>query len=664
VTDTEPTSETVSRKLAAWERLRQLWQQADWHIRRRARLDDRRLAANKTWVKRRRQWKKWWTRWEWRIVGALALMTVLFGFIGFGERTDHEGNLIVSSACSRLYDSLLLFVMETGSFDGPIPWKLEAARWLALAVALYAASQALLTIFVDQYQLFSLRRAKRHVIVCGCGSIGKKIAEAHRTEGYKVVVIERDAENPHLRECRLDGMITLIGDATDVELLRRARLDRARYIFATCGQDAVNAEIARQVQNVIQTIRGIYQYGTDAPPPTPHQRARKMRPLTCFTHIMSDALCYRLQEYELLSAPTVNSLVIEYINLFESGARLLVGEDKHVREFIEASNPQLLLWGRAPFNKHLLQLLARNWRLSHPDDSARIRVMLIDDDPQQYKTMLIETFPFLHDICTFIGKSALTEPTGKLILPDEEGLPADRTLASICFEQDALALPAGVQLQEALWQMNVKAQMIVGLYVLTGERQGIPDEHPDTIDITIFGLIDRIFQPEMLHVMLTETLARELHNNYVSNRKIQRIADPSLPVKPAEKPWRYLDDEYRSKNTRQARRIVANLKKHGFCILGQTDVIKTDIGFTPTELESMAQEEHEQWRAEEEAQGVTYGPIRDDAKRINPLCRPWDKLDPGDQDFNRETFRALPVMLARMGFIIQRLPSSRGRLPA
>jgi voltage-gated potassium channel len=73
-----------------------------------------------------------------------------------------------------------------------------------------------------------------HVIVCGYGQVGRAIAEALRVEGSTVVVVDRLSEP--LREVEY----SVIGDATDDEILLAAGVERATTIVVAMDHDTDN----------------------------------------------------------------------------------------------------------------------------------------------------------------------------------------------------------------------------------------------------------------------------------------------------------------------------------------------------------------------------------------------------------------------------------------
>jgi hypothetical protein len=67
---------------------------------------------------------------------------------------------------------------------------------------------------------------------------------------------------------------------------------------------------------------------------------------------------------------------------------------------------------------------------------------------------------------------------------------------------------------------------------------------------------------------------------------------------------------------------------------------------------------------EREQAGWTYGPHRDDKRKIHPDLRDWVYLTDVDKDKDRSAIRTLPATLHEAGFQILRLPASLACLGA
>src|SRR5207302_4927688 len=83
-----------------------------------------------------------------------------------------------------------------------------------------------------------------HVVVCGLGNIGFRVAEELLKADEEVVVIEPARDNRFLATCRRLGAAIVPGDATVPEVLRQARAGTARAVVAATSDELANVEIA------------------------------------------------------------------------------------------------------------------------------------------------------------------------------------------------------------------------------------------------------------------------------------------------------------------------------------------------------------------------------------------------------------------------------------
>ena len=119
-----------------------------------------------------------WRKHRLLVIGGLWLVVGSLGFWGFAR---HYAALDQSrSPGDLLYLTIQLFVLESGAVEGPVGWQLEVARFLAPAVAAYTAVLALALLFYERFQLFRLRYARGHVVICGLGQKGLLLARGFR----------------------------------------------------------------------------------------------------------------------------------------------------------------------------------------------------------------------------------------------------------------------------------------------------------------------------------------------------------------------------------------------------------------------------------------------------------------------------------------------------
>lgn len=85
---------------------------------------------------------------------------------------------------------------------------------------------------------------RNHFIVCGLGGVGVKTMQQLRSQGYEVVVIERDHNNRLLNAVRSHKIPIIQCDATLATTLQDANIEQAAALLAVTSDDTANLEIA------------------------------------------------------------------------------------------------------------------------------------------------------------------------------------------------------------------------------------------------------------------------------------------------------------------------------------------------------------------------------------------------------------------------------------
>jgi hypothetical protein len=82
-----------------------------------------------------------------------------------------------------------------------------------------------------------------------------------------------------------------------------------------------------------------------------------------------------------------------------------------------------------------------------------------------------------------------------------------------------------------------------------------------------------------------------------------------------------------------------------------------DVELSPeiTELcEKLAENIHEVWAAGRIAEGWTYGPVRDDAKKETPCLVPYADLPESEKEYDRNTAIETLKFITKLGFGIKK----------
>ncbi|WP_343708747.1 NAD-binding protein [Mycobacterium sp.] len=112
---------------------------------------------------------------------------------------------------------------------------------ISLLVA-FVADVLLSRRFVLTFGRPRIRHLRRHVVVVGLSALGIRVVSDLVAAGYDVAVIERDEENRMVPAARELDVPVIFGDATLVQTLRAAQVDRARAVAVLTRDDMINIE--------------------------------------------------------------------------------------------------------------------------------------------------------------------------------------------------------------------------------------------------------------------------------------------------------------------------------------------------------------------------------------------------------------------------------------
>jgi hypothetical protein len=584
--------------------------------------------------------RKWWADYHWPILLAIGLVGVVLGFIGFtknGLAIGEERTIL-----DNLYLTLGLLSMNSGAVPGPVSWELQVARFLIPAIAAYTALLALAMIFTQQTQQVRLWFFRDHVIICGLGRKGGRLVNQFREQGEKVVVIEADEGNDWIEASRSLGAVVLNGDASDPEILRKARLNRARYLISVVGDDGVNAEVAVTAENL--------------------SRHREDSALTCIIHIVDPQLWYLLREKELYTTAG-SHFRLELFNIFDRGASILLKRHAPWRANQKEGfrDVHLVLIGLGKLGQSLVIQAITQWQDRRVNPDQHLRFSIIDLHAEQRVDELCVRYPHLEKVSQLKPlqmdvRSAQFQRAE--FLYDEEGK-CDIDSIFVCMDDDSLGLHIGLTLYQKIrdYQIPLIVRMVedAGLALLLHE-----DDKDKSVyaNLHVFPLLDQTCTPDLIVGGTHEVLARALHQAYLQGLEGQQLegaGDLELAA------WADLSAETKERNREQADRISLILDGQGYRIAPLTDWQAADLVFNekeePDEVEAMACLEHELWCQEMLADGWQPGPERSKKDKTNPDLVPWDKLPADEIDKNKNFIRHLPRVLAQAGFQIERWKS-------
>jgi hypothetical protein len=181
-----------------------------------------------------------------------------------------------------------------------------------------------------------------------------------------------------------------------------------------------------------------------------------------------------------------------------------------------------------------------------------------------------------------------------------------------------------------------------------GPAQTPPDFVPADADALALATVEEAdFDPEA-----AEKIARQIHERYR-----QKHLPHLSPNDPARRDWEELPEDFRSSNITQAAHIPVKLRRIGYYYEPADGVVTDNPNFDEdTEVETLAEMEHDRWVEEKKRQGWQHGPHRDPGAKLNPLLDSWDKLPESIREMNRQMVREIPELMGAAGFRIYRRP--------
>lgn len=559
-----------------------------------------------------------WQTVRWPLLGVLAVGSFALGFLGFGRYFAATG--ADRTQLDLLYLSLQLFTLESGSIPATgVPWQLEVARLAAPAFSALALVTAVAVVFREQITEWRLRRTRRHVVVCGLGEMGATLAAGLLDAGHRVVGVEADPLEPAVLAIRRRGAVVVVGDAREPSTLRRAQAGRASHLVSVVRTDDANAEIVVRAAELTE--------GRPGPG------------LTCVAHIRDPELCALLRSEEL-AASTGGGARLDFFTIDEVGARAMIREHTPF-DLDQARAPAVLVVGCNRFGQSVVTEIARQWR-GHPA-AARgpATITIVDPEANEVADRLRRRFPHLADATRLVTVATRLDP-----LDADAVTGSAAQIAYVCLDDDSSALQAALTVRNGL--ADPDAPVVVEILHAGGMGRLVdrmaPSEH-----IHAFTVLEHTLSADLLLGGTYEVLARAIHAEYRARQRSHPVtgrADVSLW------PWERLPESLKESNRDQAAHIGTKLAATGRRIAPLTGWREEERCFTDTEVETLAEMEHERWVRQRVRDGWTAG-SKDVAAKTTPFLVPWSALSEEVKELDRQAVRGIPGFLSRAGYQIR-----------
>ncbi|MEJ2885218.1 RyR domain-containing protein [Actinomycetospora aeridis] len=231
-------------------------------------------------------------------------------------------------------------------------------------------------------------------------------------------------------------------------------------------------------------------------------------------------------------------------------------------------------------------------------------------------------------------------------------VPDDLALAVVSAPDDAGVIRLGLRVLRRLRACAVDVVVATGSSTALGTEVAgdTPVSRIDRARLLLFNVADHVYSLSSLRDGIYLDIARAAHEAYVRQARARGETEHSHP---STLPWPKLPDDLKTANIRQAHSVGEKLRGAGLAVV-PSDGTESTFAFEGAELDRLAKEEHERWRAERTEAGWTYGP-RDDAAKTHPDLVPWPKLPPGSRQKDVDAVADIPHQLRGIGLQILRV---------
>jgi voltage-gated potassium channel len=179
---------------------------------------------------------------KWSFLDSMYMTFITLTTVGFGE--THQ-----LSDAGRTFTILLI---AFGVFN---------AGFLITAAVQLTLEGHLQAILGRHKMERKVHKLKNHIILCGYGRVGRKVASEFLRRGESFVIIENDQtmipENGH------NGLLFVVGSAAEDDVLMKSGIDRARAIVSTLPDDAENVYLTLTARHLNAGLFIIARADTD-----------------------------------------------------------------------------------------------------------------------------------------------------------------------------------------------------------------------------------------------------------------------------------------------------------------------------------------------------------------------------------------------------------------
>jgi hypothetical protein len=557
---------------------------------------------------------------------AVTLVSGLWGMLLY-ERAEGKGGL--AAVADAFYHTLQLLVMESPHLECNIPLLLHVGRFFGAIFFLALTGLAFARLFPDEWKYIKLRLpwTKNHIVICGLGDIGTRLAIEGRSNNKFVVAIEKSCPHSKRESMRKKHVLVLDGDATDVAQLKEARVHNAEFVVASCLDDGTNVAIAAQVGKLLKSAPA---------------RAEQLVCRALIANTDTRQLLYSRPELQAQPQYRVNFSDLDQHALV---ARKALGDFPLDFKPIRQQDDILVRLVLIGFESIGQSLALQAARIGHFANAVkypkRLRLTVVEPQGQTLENFG-NRYPGLREVCEL---DRVTVSHEHLLLDELVAIgkqPNALATFAFCCEEDEKNYRLAMELQSRINSSN--AQILCHQKTHQSFAALLSDDFftNQGSRIHAFGMVEDVVNWKNFLHEDQDKLARALHEDFLKKYPNQHPE------------WNELSEGLRDSNRQAADHIEVKLRALGYHSAKPESGKQPITSFEESDIELLAQMEHARWCAERFLAGWIYGPVTDRKNKINNCLVPWGELPESEKKKDPEQIAAIPEALRNVGLGIYR----------
>lgn len=559
----------------------------------------------------------------WITLLSLFVLSLIAGIIGFQQYFSHHN--IDHNWVRSLYCTLQLYAFEGGDLNRSIPVLLEIARFSAPVTTIMAFIMTLIEIFRERLNDLAISRMKNHSVIIGFGTKGKSIMYELLEDNERILIIEKDPDNPNLSAARSNGCRVLQGDGTDINALIKARITKANKIHLVMGDDRAQVNCCLDVYRLVKKS----------------DRSND-NAVICYMHLQNQESLNTIQSHEIV-ADINDGMILKIFNSYQFAAREMFLEHPPDGDGIPEGSTkyvQIVIFGFGKAGQALALQTAHTAQYINAD-IKKSKVLVVDRDADIKVLGFLDLYPAFGQFCD-LEYLKMDSNSPQLVhgLRGHLSDPDVMTTIVLCFDDRTYNLFLGMHLERHeihqighIRKILVRTDDAAVLNVVNNELEP-------------YALPSAVCSPKRIADSKLDEQAMAIHGNYLQNEhRINAFADGEL-----RKIWEGLGEEMKDSNRKVADHIRVKARSIGCEIVDISDAREQAI-LTDDEVLSLAKMEHRRWWAERALAGWTKGEVneKNPATRENPSMTRWKELAESDKEKDLSQVNNIHNVLALAG---------------